>query len=61
MFTKEFWMDLVERVISTFAETFVGCVTIGAGFGQIDWVEILSISGVAAVTTLLKAFIKQGV
>ena len=61
MFTKEFWMDLVERVISTFAETFVGCVTIGAGFGQIDWIEILSISGVAAVTTLLKAFIKQGV
>lgn len=61
MFTKEFWIDLVERVISTFAETFVGCVTIGAGFGQIDWVEIISISGVAALVTLLKAFIKKGV
>lgn len=59
MFTIGFWKDLAERCVSTFAETFIGCVTIGAGFGDVDWLGALSIAGVATLVAGLKAFIIQ--
>lgn len=59
MFTKEFWKDVIERCVSTFAETFIGCVTVGAGFGQTDWLGACSIAGVATLVSFLKALVKE--
>lgn len=41
------------RAIKTFAQTMVGSVAVGAGFGDIDWLRAASVAGVAAVLSLL--------
>ena len=41
------------RAIKTFAETMISMLTIGRAFVEIDWLHIISVSGVAAVIALL--------
>lgn len=50
----EFWKDTANRAICTFCETAFGMLTIGQAFTEINWVHIASVSGVAAVATVLK-------
>lgn len=58
--TKEFWTDLAERCISTFAETFLGFIVVEgvSGLETIEWIPALSVSAVATLASVLKAFIK---
>lgn len=58
MTTKEFWIDLLERSVATFAEAMLGFLTIGMAIEQIDWLMALSVSGVAVMVTVLKCFVK---
>ena len=41
------------RAIRTFAQSFVSMVTIGQAFVDINWIHILSVSGVAAVISIV--------
>lgn len=41
------------RALKTFAETMISMLTIGRAFVEIDWLHILSVSGVAAVIAIL--------
>lgn len=41
------------RAVKTFAQTFAGCITVGAAASEIDWLRALSVSGVAFVLSLL--------
>jgi hypothetical protein len=41
------------RAIKTFAQTFVGCIAVGATFAEVDWLRALSVSGVACVLSIL--------
>lgn len=41
------------RAVKTFAQTFVGSVTVGAAMNEVDWLRALSVSGVAFVLSLL--------
>lgn len=41
------------RALKTFAQTAVSLVTVGAAFNEIQWLQILSVSGVAAVLSML--------
>lgn len=41
------------RAVKTFAQTAVSMLTIGQAFMDVDWVAVLSVSGVAAVYSLL--------
>ena len=41
------------RAVKTFAQTFVGSVTVGVAFQEVDWLRALSVSGVAFVLSLL--------
>ena len=50
----EFWKDTANRAIWTFCETAFGMLTIGQTFTEINWLHIASVSGVAAVATVLK-------
>lgn len=56
IFTQEFWKDMVERVIATFAQA-LGAILIGAGTGLLDtdWVGAASVAGMAALLAVLKS------
>lgn len=41
------------RAIKTFAQSFISMVTIGQAFVDINWIHILSVSGVAAVISIV--------
>lgn len=58
--TKEFWLDLAERCIATFCETFLGFVLVEgvSGLNTIEWIPALSVSAVATLASALKAFVK---
>lgn len=41
------------RALKTFAQTALSMLTIGQAFIDINWINVLSVSGVAAVISLL--------
>ncbi len=41
------------RAIKTFAQTAVSLITVGYRFSEVDWIAVLSVSGVAAVLSIL--------
>ena len=42
------------RAIATFAEAMISMLTIGQAFVDVDWLHILSVSGVAALLAVLR-------
>lgn len=50
---KCFFKDMVERAIKTFAEMLVADISVGQGFGDIDWGRTLSVAGVATLLSVL--------
>ena len=54
MFTLMFWRDAIERAVKTAAQTAVALIgTDMVGFLELDWLQIASVSGVAAVLSVL--------
>ena len=54
MWTRAFWKDSAERSIKTFAQTAVSFLVIGTtGVLEVDWEQIVSVSGVAALASIL--------
>lgn len=51
--SKKWWEAAGTRAIKTFAQTALAMITVGAAFTEIDWVNVLSVAGVAAVYSLL--------
>lgn len=52
--SKAWWMAAGVRALKTAAQTAVALIGTGAmGFMDLDWVRIASVSGVAAVLSLL--------
>ncbi len=51
------WKDWLKaaliRAIKTFAQTFAGCLAVGAAVEEVDWLRALSVSGVAFVLSIL--------
>ncbi len=53
MFTnKTFWKDTAERAIKTFAQSFVASLAVGTGLLDVDWLNALSIAGLATVISV---------
>ena len=50
---KKFMMAALIRAIRTFAQTFVSMVAVGAAFSEVEWVRVMSVSGVAFVLSVL--------
>ena len=50
---KEWAKAALIRAVKTFAQTFVGCITIGAAMHEVEWLHALSVSGVAFVLSIL--------
>ena len=54
MWSRAFWKDSAERAIKTFAQTAVSFLVIGTtGVLEVDWEQIVSVSGVAALASIL--------
>ena len=51
------WMTWAKaalvRALKTFAQTFAGCIAVGAAASEVDWLRALSVSGVAFVLSIL--------
>lgn len=41
------------RAVRTFAQTFAGCIAVGAAMEEVQWLRALSVSGVAFVLSIL--------
>ena len=50
---KQWLKDALLRAIRTFAQTAVSMIAVGAAFSEIDWLRVLSVSGVAFVLSML--------
>jgi hypothetical protein len=60
MYTKQFWGDVAERSLSTFAQTFIAMVGVLAPMAdmellEINYIPVLTVSLVAAGLSVLKA------
>lgn len=51
--SKEFWKAAGVRAVKTFAQTALSMITIGQAFIDVNWVNVLSVSGVACILSLL--------
>ncbi len=50
---KEWIKAALIRAVKTFAQTFAGCIAVGAAVEEVDWLRALSVSGVAFVLSVL--------
>lgn len=54
MWGKRFWQDAAERAVKTVAQTAVALLGTGAiGLLDVDWVQVVSVSALAGVVSLL--------
>ena len=50
---KEWAVAALIRAVKTFAQTFAGCIAVGASVEEVQWLRALSVSGVAFVLSVL--------
>lgn len=53
---KNWWKAAAVRTIKTFAEVLISMVTVGQAFSEVEWMHVLSVSGVAALLAFLTCF-----
>lgn len=53
---KNWWKAALVRTIKTFAEVLISMVTVGQAFSEVEWLHVLSVSGVAALLAFLTCF-----
>lgn len=58
---KAFWTDTVDRAVATFAQAAIGALTAGVtGLIDIDWVQVGSVAGLAALVSVLTSVAFRG-
>lgn len=58
---KQFWVDTFDRAVSTFAQSLVGVLGVDViGILDVDWVQTLSVAGLAAATSVLLSISYRG-
>lgn len=50
---KKWALAALIRAVKTFAQTFAGCIAVGAAMDEVQWLRALSVSGVAFVLSWL--------
>lgn len=53
IFTKEWAIAALVRSLKTFAQTALSMVTVGQAFIDVNWLNVLSVSGVACILSIL--------
>ncbi|WP_049217218.1 holin [Alloscardovia omnicolens] len=60
-FTREFMYDTIERAIKTAAQAAIGVLGTGAvGLLTVDWVNVLSVTAMAALISVLTSIASVG-
>ena len=50
---KEFLIAAMIRALRTFAQAAIGMIAVGSAFADVNWLQVLSVSGVSAVLSIL--------
>ena len=54
MWTLDFWKDLAERAVKTFAQSLAAGLVAGAvGVLDVPWVDVLSVAGLVTLASVL--------
>lgn len=53
IFTKEWAIAALVRSVRTFAQTALSMITIGQAFIDVNWINVLSVAGVACILSIL--------
>lgn len=62
MFTVRFWKDAVERAVRTVAQVLLSLIVVGeTGFMDVDWLQALSIAGLAGLASVLMSLVATGI
>ena len=51
--SKDWWLEVIERMIKTFAQVLVSLLTVGKALTDFDWISMLSIAATSAVISFL--------
>ena len=51
--TTKWIKSALTRAVKTFAQTAISMLTVGQAFIDVNWINVLSVSGVAAIISLL--------
>lgn len=54
---KEFMIAAAIRAARTFAQAAIGMIAVGSAFHDVNWIQVLSVSGVSAVLSILTAIV----
>lgn len=58
---RKFWVDAFDRAVSTVAQSAVAVLTANVtGLLDVDWVQILSVSGLAGAVSVLTSIAFRG-
>lgn len=51
--TSKWLKSALIRAVKTFAQTAISMLTVGQAFIDVNWINVLSVSGVAAIISIL--------
>lgn len=61
MFTRDFWVDTLERAIRTACQAALSAGVVGGvGLFQVDWLNVCGIALVAAIASVLTCVASSG-
>lgn len=61
MFTRDFWVDTLERAIRTACQAALSAGVVGGvGLFQVDWLNVAGIALVAAIASVLTCVASSG-
>lgn len=61
MFTRDFWIDTLERAIRTACQAALSAGVVGGvGLFQVDWLNVCGIALVAAIASVLTCVASSG-
>ena len=62
MWKSAFWKTAAERAVRTLAQVLLSMIVVGeTGFLDVDWMQALSVAGLAAVASLLMSIVATGI
>lgn len=61
MFTRNFLRQALERAIKTAAQAALALIAVGGGILEVDWAQVGSVAGLAAVASVLTSAVGSGV
>lgn len=62
MWNLGFWRSAAERALRTLAQVLLSLIVVGeTGFMDVDWIQALSVAGLAAVASVLMSIVASGI